>query len=109
MILFPRGSKDGATRPSGMSFPQSEMSPVLVVIADVFFQQSSQVPLIQNNHMVEQLSAHTPNPALSDAVLPWTSKRGSDRFRAVLFDGRDHVCGELRIVVKDQKPVRLVV
>jgi hypothetical protein len=85
------------------------MSPIFVVIADVFFQQSCQVPLIQNNHMVEQLSAHTPNPALSDAVLPWTLKRGSNRCRAVLFDGREDVRGELRIAVKDQEPMGLIV
>src|SRR5271157_2774446 len=70
------------------------MSPVFVVIPDVFFQQSSQVSLVQNDHMVKQLPTHTPNPALGDAVLPGTSKRGSDRFRAVLFDGRDHVADD---------------
>src|SRR5271169_4115571 len=85
------------------------MSPVFVVIADVFVQQSSQVSLVQNDHMVKQLPTHTPNPALGDAVLPGTSKRGSDRFRAVLFDGRDYVRGELCIAVKDQEPMWLIV
>src|SRR5271166_2363515 len=84
------------------------MSPVFVVIANVFVQQSSQVPLVQNDHMVKQLPTHTPNPALGDAVLPRTSKRGSDRFRAVLFDGRDHVGGELRIAIKDQEPMWII-
>src|SRR5271165_2636013 len=85
------------------------MSPVFVVIANVFVQRSSQVPLVQNDHMVKQLPTHTPNPALGDAVLPGTSKRGSDRFRAVLFDGRDYVRGELCIAVKDQEPMWLIV
>src|SRR5271165_3354436 len=85
------------------------MSPVFVVIANVFVQRSSQVPLVQNDHMVKQLPTHTPNPALGDAVLPRTSKRGSDRFRAVLFDGRDHVGGELRIAFKDQEPMWRIV
>jgi hypothetical protein len=70
------------------------MSPVFVVIAEVFFQQSSQMSLVQNDHVVEQIPTYIPNLALGDAVLPRTSKRGSDRFRAVLFDGRDDVSRE---------------
>jgi hypothetical protein len=83
------------------------MGSVFVVIVDVFFQQSSQMPLVQNDHVVKQLPAHTPNPALGDAVLPRTPKRGSDRFRAVLCDGRDDVGRELRVPVKDQDSVWL--
>src|SRR5215475_12016722 len=65
---------------SGRVLSQSEMSPVFVVIADVFVQQSSQVRLVQNDHMVEQVPTYTPNPSLSNAVLPRTRKavrRGS--------------------------------
>ena len=53
------------------------MSTVFVVMADVFFQQPSQVPLVENDHVVEQVPTHTPDPALGDAVLPWTSKSGA--------------------------------
>jgi hypothetical protein len=63
------------------------MSPVFVIIAEVFFQQSSQMSLVQNDDIVEQLPTHTPHPALGNAILPGTSKSGADRFRAVLFDG----------------------
>jgi hypothetical protein len=62
------------------------MSPVFVVIADIVSQQPSQVSLVQNDHMIEQVVTHTPDPALGDAVLPRASKSSSDRFRAVLFD-----------------------
>ena len=85
------------------------MGPVFVVVPYIFLQQPSQVSLVQNDHVVEQLPTHTSNPALSDAVLPRTSKGGSDRFRAVLFDGRDDLRGELRAAVKDQESVRLIV
>ena len=73
---------------SGSVLPQSKMSPVFVVIANVLSQQSSQMSVIQNDHMDEQLPTDTPNPALGNAILPGTSKGGADRFRAVLFDGR---------------------
>src|ERR1035441_5677602 len=93
----------------GRVLPQPEMSPVFVIIAEVFFQQSSQMSLVQNDHMVEQLPTHTPNPTLGDAVLPGTAKNSSDRLHAILFDGPDDVSRKLRVAVKDQKPVRLVV
>ena len=93
----------------GRVLSQPEMSPVFVIIAEVFFQQSSQLSLVQNDHMVEQLPTHTPNPTLGDAVLPGTSKSSSDRLHAILFDGPDDVSRKLRVAVKDQKPVRLLV
>ena len=86
---------------SGRVLPQPEMSPVFVVIADVFSQQASQVPLVQYDYVAKQIPTHTPNPALGDAILPGTAKSGSDGFCAVLFDGRDDSCRELRVPVED--------
>ena len=40
-----------------------------MVIVDVVFQQSSQVPLVQNDHVVEQIATHTSDPTLGDAVI----------------------------------------
>ena len=77
------------------------MSPVFVIIADVFLQQSSQVSPVQNDHVVEQIPTHTPNPSLGDAVLPGTAKSGSDRFHTVLLDSPDDVSREFRIPVED--------
>jgi len=94
---------------SGRVLPYPEVRPIFVVIVDVVFQQSSQVPLVQNDHVVERIPTHTSDPTLGDAVLPRTSKSRSDRFCAVLFDGRDDVSRELGIAVKDQKPVWLFV
>jgi hypothetical protein len=87
---------------------QSEMSSVFVVIADVFFQQPSQVSLVQNDHVVEQVSTHTSNLTLGDAVLPRTSKRGSYRLTAVLLDGPNDVSRALRVPVEDQEPLWLI-
>ena len=44
----------------GRVFPQSNMSPVFVVIANVFFQQSSEMSLVQNNHVVKQIRRTLP-------------------------------------------------
>jgi hypothetical protein len=69
--------------PNGRVLPQSEMSPGFVVIVDVVVHRPSQVTLFQNDHVIEQV------------VLPRTLEGGSDRFRAVLFDERDDISGEL--------------
>ena len=62
MILFPLREAEAAMR----VLPQSEMSAIFVVIADVVFQQSFQVPLVQNDDVIKQISSHTPNPALGE-------------------------------------------
>src|SRR5664279_3874176 len=94
---------------SGRVLPQSKMSPVFVVIVDVVFQQSSQVPLVQNDHVVEQIPTHTSNPALGNAILPGTAKSSSDGLRAVLCDGRDDISRELRVAIEDEELVRLFI
>jgi len=67
------------------------------------------VPLVQNDHVIEQIPTHTSDPALGNAVLPGTSKSGSDGFCTMLFDHRDDIGRKLRVPVEDQEPVRLVV
>jgi hypothetical protein len=54
---------------SGRVLPLPEVSPIFVVIVDVVFQQSSQVPLVQNDHVFEQIATHTSGPTPGDAVL----------------------------------------
>ena len=85
----------------GRIFLQSEMGPVFVVIADVFSQQSSQMSLVQNDHVVEQIPTHTPNPALGDAVLSRASKSRADRFCSMLSDDRDDISTELRVPIEN--------
>ena len=94
---------------SGRVLPQSKMSPVFVVIADIVSQQPSQVSLVQNDHVVKQVPTHTPDPALGDAVLPGTSKSGSDRLDVAFSDRRDDISREFRVAVKDQVPMWLFV
>ena len=64
-----------------MSFPKPEMSAVLVVVTDIVFQQPSQMLLVHDDHVIQQVSPYASNPALSDAVLPRTSKSGPGRVR----------------------------
>src|SRR5437660_369821 len=73
------------------------MGSVLVVVADIFAHESFQMPFIEHDHMVKQVSSATPNPTLCDSILPRTAKRGANRFRphaVVNFLDADGLPGE---------------
>ena len=59
---------------SRRSFIQCQMRPVFMVIADILFQKSSQMTLVQHDDMIEQVPAAVANPALCNAILPWLRK-----------------------------------
>ena len=50
------------------------MSSIIVIIGNVIPKQTAQMDFINYNHMVEKLSAATPDPALSNSILPRTLK-----------------------------------
>ena len=88
--------------------PKSEMSSVLVVITDVLIQQPSQMSPIQHDHMIQEISTYTANPALRNSVLPRTAECGSNRLAAHRLHGRDDIGAELRVAIEDQEALRLL-
>jgi hypothetical protein len=57
----------------GWIFVKMVMSPIMVIISDVFLQQTVQVVLIKNYYMIEQFPATTAYPAFRNAILPGTA------------------------------------
>src|SRR6516162_8884312 len=53
---------------------ESKMSSVLMVVAQVGRQESFEMPLIQDYHVVQQVASATSHPTLSNTVLPRTAK-----------------------------------
>src|SRR6516225_12042863 len=53
---------------------QSKMSPVLMVIEQVGRHQPFEMPLIQDDHVVQQVASATSHPAVRNTVLPRTAK-----------------------------------
>ena len=51
------------------------MCPVAVVVAYIFVHQTFEMPLVENNDAIEQISATATDEALGDSVLPWTVVR----------------------------------
>ena len=52
------------------SLPQPKMRAVLVVVADVFREQTFQMVLIQGNDVIQQISSAAFNPTLRYTSLP---------------------------------------
>ena len=56
------------------SLRQRKMRAVLVIITDVLVHEAFQMPFVENDHMVEQISAAVADPTLRNAVLPRASE-----------------------------------
>src|SRR5690349_20203825 len=56
--------------PIGSILAQPIVRAVPMVIANVVPKQSSQVPFVERNHMVQQLPAAASDPSFSHSVLP---------------------------------------
>ena|ERR1700740_3176872 len=76
------------------SLAQPKVRAVFVMIADVLEKQPLQMPLVQSNHMVEQLAAAASHPTLGDTILPGTFEGGPHR---AYFQGSNG-CRDLRPV-----------
>src|ERR1035438_5952687 len=84
------------------SLRQPEMRSILVVVTNVFVHQTFQVAFIDNDHMVEQVSAGAADPTLGDTVLPWTSEAGSLGLNVEALHCFDYFATEVCTTIKDQ-------
>ena len=87
---------------SGCSFVQRKMRSVVVVVTDVLVHQTRQVPLIEHDDMIQEVSSTIPAPALGNAVLPRTSEAGPFGLNTEALYGTHHLVIEVRGSVKDQ-------
>ncbi len=58
------------------SLLESEVRPVVVIVADIISEQTPQVALTHCDHVIQQVTPATFNPTLRDTVLPGTFKAG---------------------------------
>src|SRR5262245_44654905 len=79
------------------------MRAVFVMVRDVVGKEPLQVPLIQSNHMVEQLAAAATHPTLVNSVLPRTAEGSANRICAQGSNGSRDLRPVLCIPVMDQK------
>src|SRR5260370_33619507 len=101
--------RNHAARSSGMSpaarcsLPQSQMRAILVIVVNVFGEQSLQMGFVRDDDVIQHVTPATRHPSLRHTVLPRTLDGGSDRSD---FE-RSHHCGNLNsifaITVEDQE------
>src|SRR3984893_13879895 len=88
---------------------ESEMSPILVVVEHVFRHQPFEMPLIQDDHVVKQVSSATSNPALGNPVLPRTAKGSANGLASDVPHRRNHIGSKSLVLVEEQELVGLFV
>jgi len=77
------------------SLPESQMRAVLMIVADIFGEQSLQMVFVRGDDVIQQVTAATLDPALRDTVLPRAFER-----RALRLDlQRPNGCGNLDSVL----------
>jgi hypothetical protein len=74
---------------------ESEVRPIFMVIAHILSHQPLEVLLIQDDHVVQQVSSATPDPALRDTVLPRTAKGSAGGVASQFSHRRNHIRSEL--------------
>ena len=72
-------------------FIQRQMRPRAMVITEVTFQNSTQVPLVDHDHVVQAFSANTSDNPFRVAVLPRTSRRYRNLLDTQSIDSRREV------------------
>src|ERR1019366_3191974 len=55
---------------------QPKVSAIFVIVADVLIHQTLRMPLVQDDHTIEQITATVTDPALGNTVLPRASETG---------------------------------
>src|SRR6266513_4687588 len=85
------------------------MRPVLMVIEQVRRHQPFEVPLIQDDHVIQQVASATSHPTLSNTVLPRTAKGRASWLASHLPYSRNYIGAKLCISVEQQESVRLFV
>jgi len=64
---------------SGRLLRRSQMRSVIAVIADVFDYETLQMPLVENDDMIKQVSSAAADESLRNAVPPRAAEAGSLR------------------------------
>jgi hypothetical protein len=84
---------------------EPKMRPIVMIVAHVFGHQSLQMPFVQYDHVIQQISPATSYPAFSGSVLPGTTKRRSHWPHPRISHERYHVIAKFGVAVEQQKTV----
>ena len=66
------------------------------------------MPLIERDHMIEQITPHAAHPTFGHSVLPRATERGAQWLATHGLYDRSYISPELRIPVEEQETLRLL-
>src|SRR6266481_1711114 len=78
------------------------MSSVEMVVTNILRQQALQMPLVERNHVIQQVVTTTFHPTLRNSILPRAVERSSDGFQAQCSNSIVYRFSELGIAIKNQ-------
>jgi len=84
----------------GRVLRESKMSPVLMVVEHIGKHQPFEMPLIQDDHVVQQVASATSHPALRNTVLPRTAKGRASWLASHVPHSRKHLGSKLCVAVE---------
>ena len=84
---------------------QSEMSSVVVIIANICEAEPYQMSLVQRDHVIQHLAAYAPHPSFRDPVLPRTASACPNSFDPARFQKAAHLGAEFAVTIKDDVAV----
>ena len=79
---------------------ERKMRPVLVIVVQVRRQQPFEMPLIQDNHVVQQVSSTASHPPLSNTVLPRTAKGRANWLASDVPHSRNYIGAKLCVSIE---------
>jgi hypothetical protein len=82
------------------------MSSVLVVVATVISQQPTQVPLIEDDHMIWEIPRYTADLAFGSTVRPPTALAGPNRLASHCLHGCNDIGTKLGVTIEDKEALR---
>jgi hypothetical protein len=74
---------------------QREVCPVIVIVKQVVSHQPLEMPLVEHDHMIEQVSPAIAHEAFCNSVLPRAAEAGPLGLDPEALDGADHFSVEV--------------
>ena len=83
---------------------QGQVRAGFVIIAEIIFEQSAQMVVIENDHMIQALATNVSDHALHVAILPRAPWRNTNFLDAHSFDSRYEGFAVDSVAVSNHKP-----
>src|ERR1700693_1761494 len=86
------------------SLLESKVRAIVMIVADIISEQTTQVALTQSDHVIQQVTPAAFNPTLRNSILPRTPQRCADTFDFHRSDRGGDLRPILGIPIENEKP-----